>query len=454
MTENDIRIREIIEAHGKKATSLLPVLMEAQSECGDLSIEVQKKVAKEMNLPLPRVAGVATFYPAFEYNLVTKDGLPLRKTGPILSQGKYVSLNRALQNVDGILPVVKASGLSGRGGSRFPVAAKWEISRLAEADEKFVVCNGSEGEKDTYKDRSLMLHAPHAIIEGMVLCAAAVGAKTGYIYINAEYLDAQEAMGKAIKEAYDAGFLGKNILGSQIDFDLEVYSGAGAYVSGEETALLEYIQGNRGEPRLKPPYPGNAGLFGKPTVINNAESFASVPLAVMGKPCNTRLFTVAGSVKMPGVYELPLDSTPRQLVDAAGGGEIKGFRLGGGTTGSFFASNQLDIKLDEPNIAVGPGSLYIFDNETDVPKLAAGSLRLLAEHSCGKCTPCRFGVKQMLEKLESLISGTADKSVIAELESLCSYVKQSARCGLGQAAPNVLLTALDAFRDEFEEALK
>lgn len=405
---------------------LIAALLEAQ----DTSMDSIKEIAKRLSLPISQVAGVASFYSMFkgesdgEADFSFVEG---GKEGAMFAPVNYERILEICRENSGIITALRASDLVGRGGAAFPVASKWELTRDAEG-EKLIICNGSEGEDETFKDMKLMLRAPHAILQGMMLCAAAVGARKGYIYVRAEYPECAESMKQAVADAP---------LG---EFEVEVVSGAGAYVCGEETALIRALQGQRGETALKPPYPGVKGLFGKPTVINNAESFAAASAYFLSGEVN-KLFTVSGCVEKPGVYELPYGMTVKEVADLAGAKNIKGFRLGGGCTGRIYNANSQDLVLDA-RAGLGTASLFFFDDAVDVRVLCLDSVSFLAKQSCGKCVPCRYGSEELEQKLRAGAS-------VDELERLCRYLKLNSRCALGQGIPNTVESAMAAFPGEF-----
>ena len=405
-------------------------LIAALREAKDTSADSLKQIAQQLNLPVSQVAGVASFYSAFTGafdGTVEPSFAQGGKEGTMFAPANYDRICEICRENKNLIGTLRASGLVGRGGAAFPVADKWELTKNAEG-EKIIICNGSEGEGETFKDMKLMLRAPHAIIQGMMLCAAAIGSTRGYIYVRAEYPECAESLKQAVAQAP---------LG---DFTIEVVLGAGAYVCGEETALIRSLQGQRGEPALKPPYPGVKGLNGQPTVINNAESFAAVSAYFLTGEI-TKLFTVSGCVDAPGVYELPYGMTVKEVADLAGAKNVKGFRLGGGCTGRIYSTDSMDLVLD-PKAGLGTASLFFFDGTADVRALCAESVGFLAKQSCGKCVPCRYGS----EELEKLLR---EQGSVAELETLCRYLKLNSRCALGQGIPNTVESAMAAFPAEF-----
>lgn len=396
----------------------------------DTSADSLKQIAQQLNLPVSRVAGVASFYSVFRGESdgpVDPNFAQGGKEGAMFAPANYDRIAEICREHKDIIGTLRASGLVGRGGAAFPVADKWELTKNAEG-EKFIVCNGSEGEGETFKDMKLMLRAPHAIIQGMMLCAAAIGSAKGCIYVRAEYPECAESLKQAVAQAP---------LG---DFSIDIVLGAGAYVCGEETALIRSLQGQRGEPALKPPYPGVKGLHGQPTVINNAESFAAASAYFLTGEIR-KLFTVSGCVAAPGVYELPYGMTVKQVAELAGAKDVKGFRLGGGCTGKIYNADSMDLALD-PKAGLGTASLFFFGSNTDVRGLCADSVGFLAKQSCGKCVPCRYGS----EELEKLLR---EQGRVAELKQLCRYLKLNSRCALGQGIPNTVESAMAAFPAEF-----
>lgn len=337
-----------------------------------------------------------------------------------------------------------------------------------------MVCNADEGEPATNKDRIIMSGDPNSLFEGMAIAGAAVGADKGYIYLRAEYPYVRVILEKALEDARANGYLGKNIMGTGFSFDIEVRSGAGAYVCGEETALLESIEGRRGEPRYKPPFPGVSGLWGKPTVINNVETFANVPIILnegvesfrkygTEKCPGTKLFTLSGNVCNPGVYEFPIGVTIRQLFEEVGGGCPNGRKLlavqTGGGSGPIIPVSLLDTKMDiescwEAGASFGAGDLMFIDDTNDIIDVCENLMEFFVEESCGKCTPCREGNYRLLELVRKFKNNTAEESDIALIESLAETMMDAALCGLGQASPCPLVSAIKFFREDFEKAIE
>ena len=373
-----------------------------------------------------------------------------------------------------VIQVIKDSGLRGRGGGGFPTGRKWELAAMNKADQKYVVCNADEGDPGAFMDRSVLEGDPHCIVEAMAICGYAVGATEGYIYVRAEYPIAVNRLEIAIQQAKEYGLLGKNIFDSGFDFDLHIRLGAGAFVCGEETALMTSIEGNRGEPRPRPPYPAVKGLFGKPTTENNVETFANVPqiilkgadwFASMGteRSKGTKVFALGGKIKNTGLVEIPMGTTLREIVEEIGGGIPNGKKFKaaqtGGPSGGCIPASLIDTKIDYDNLIaigsmMGSGGLIVMDETTCMVDIAKFFLEFTVDESCGKCTPCRVGTKRLLEMLNKITSGTGTMEDIDKMEELCYYIKDNALCGLGQTAPNPVLSTLRYFRDEYEAHVK
>ena len=367
------------------------------------------------------------------------------------------------------IPVIKDSGLRGRGGGGFPTGRKWELAAMNKADQKYVVCNADEGDPGAFMDRSVLEGDPHCIVEAMAICGYAVGATEGYIYVRAEYPIAVNRLEIAIQQAKEYGLLGKNIFDSGFDFDLHIRLGAGAFVCGEETALMTSIEGNRGEPRPRPPYPAVKGLFGKPTTENNVETFANVPqiilkgadwFASMGteRSKGTKVFALGGKIKNTGLVEIPMGTTLRDIVEEIGGGIPNGKKFKaaqtGGPSGGCIPASLMDTEIDYDNLTaigcmMGSGGLIVMDEDNCMVDIAKFFLEFTVDESCGKCSPCRIGTKRMMEILEKITSGKGTLEDIDKLEELAYYIKQNSLCGLGQTAPNPVLATLKFFRDEY-----
>ncbi|HEY6011767.1 MAG TPA: NADH-quinone oxidoreductase subunit NuoF, partial [Nitrospirota bacterium] len=368
------------------------------------------------------------------------------------------------------LAALKESGLRGRGGAGFPAFKKWELCRNASGEQKYVVCNADEGDPGAFMDRSVVEGNPHAVIEGMIIGAYAIGAPYGYVYIRAEYPLAVERLHLAIKQAKERGFLGKNILGKGMDFSIKVKLGAGAFVCGEETALIASIEGKRGQPRAKPPFPVQKGLWGYPTIINNVETLANVPYitrkgaawyAAMGteKSKGTKVFALTGKIQNSGLIEVPMGIPLREVIYDIGGGIEGGRKLKavqtGGPSGGCIPANIVDTTLDYESLGkvgsiMGSGGMVVLDETDCMVNVAKYFLQFTQSESCGKCVPCRVGTKRLLEILTRITEGKGREGDIDLLESLSSDVKTSSLCGLGQSAPNPVLSTIKYYRDEYE----
>ena len=385
----------------------------------------------------------------------------------------YRALERVLREMtqDEVIDEIKKSGLRGRGGAGFPTGKKWELTKSYEADQKYVVCNADEGDPGAFMDRSILEGDPHSVLEAMEIAGFAIGANKGYIYVRAEYPIAVKRLKVAIKQAREYGFLGKNIFNTGFDFDVEIRLGAGAFVCGEETALLESIEGKRGQPRIKPPYPAESGLWGKPTLINNVETYANITQIILKgadwfstigteNSKGTKVFALGGNVNNIGLVEVPMGTTLREIVYDIGGGIPNGrdFKAAqtGGPSGGCIPKEHLDTPIDYESLKeigsmMGSGGLIVMDDTKCMVSLAKFYLQFTVSESCGKCTPCRIGTKRMLEILERLCDGEADEYDVYKLEKLAVSIKKSSICGLGQSAPNPVISTLKYFRDEFRE---
>ena len=383
----------------------------------------------------------------------------------------YQALAKCLTELtpDEVIQIVKDSGLRGRGGGGFPTGLKWSFTAKNTADQKYVVCNADEGDPGAFMDRSVLEGDPHCIVEAMTICGYATGATEGYVYVRAEYPIAVHRLDVAIKEAREAGLLGKNIFNSGFDFDLHIRLGAGAFVCGEETALMTSIEGNRGEPRPRPPYPAVKGLFGKPTTENNVETFANIPQIIlhgaeffnsMGteKSSGTKVFALGGKINNTGLVEIPMGTTLREIIEDIGGGipNDKKFKAAqtGGPSGGCIPASLMDTPIDYDNLTaigcmMGSGGLIVMDEDNCMVDIAKFFLDFTVDESCGKCTPCRIGTKRMRELLEKITDGKATLEDLDELESLAHYIKDNSLCGLGQTAPNPVLATLRFFKDEY-----
>lgn len=373
-----------------------------------------------------------------------------------------------------VIDTIKKSGLRGRGGAGFPTGVKWEACRKAEAGQKYIICNADEGDPGAFMDRAVIEGNPHAVIEGMIIGAYAIGASKGYVYIRAEYPLAVERLKKAINASRERGFLGKNIFGKGFDFDIKIKLGAGAFVCGEETALIASIEGQRGMPRAKPPFPVHRGLWGKPTVINNVETLANIPYIIKKghewfssygteKSKGTKVFALTGKIKNSGLIEVPMGITLREIIYDIGGGIESGKALKavqtGGPSGGCITTGMLDINMDYESLAkvgsiVGSGGMIALDEDDCMVNVAKYFLQFTQSESCGKCVPCRIGTKRLLEIMDRITKGTGRQGDIELLEKLSSDIKAASLCGLGQTAPNPVLSTIKYFREEYEAHLQ
>ena len=386
----------------------------------------------------------------------------------------YKALYKCLTSLSdkNIIEIVTNSGLRGRGGAGFPTGKKWQMGNEAVGKTKYVICNGDEGDPGAFMDRSIMESNPHSIIEAMIIAGYAIGAHTGYVYLRAEYPLAQERMQKAIDDAYNLGLLGADIFGTGFSFDLSIKRGAGAFVCGEETALLHSIEGKRGEPTTKPPYPTTSGLFGCPTVINNVETLACIPhIILLGDKWfssigteyskGTKVFALTGKIKHSMLVELPMGTTIREIVYKIGGGlidptkKLKCVQMGG-PSGGCIPADLIDVPIDYKSLTdmgamMGSGGMIVMDEDTCMVDMSRFFLDFTCSESCGKCNPCRIGTAKIKSILEKITRGEGTTSDIDELYRLCDYVKKNSLCGLGQTSPNPVLSALKYFKDEFME---
>ncbi|MEW6546045.1 MAG: NADH-quinone oxidoreductase subunit NuoF [Bacillota bacterium] len=406
--------------------------------------------------------------------------LVLRKCGRIdpenvdeyLERGGYRALREVLSGWTParVIEAVKASGLRGRGGAGFPTGRKWELARREALYPKYVVCNADEGDPGAFMDRSVLEGDPHSVLEGLAIAGYAIGANKGFIYVRAEYPLALSRLEIALRQAYDRGLLGKKLFGTDFDFDVEVRVGAGAFVCGEETALLASLEGRRGMPRFRPPFPAQRGFLGRPTVINNVETLANVPLIILEGPekfaslgtegsKGTKVFALAGKINLTGLVEVPMGTTLREIIYDIGGGIPGGKRFKaaqtGGPSGGCIPAECLDVPVDYDSLAglgsiMGSGGLIVLDEDTCMVDVARFFLQFTRDESCGKCTPCREGIPQMLAILDRIVAGRGQEGDLEELERLGRFIKLTALCGLGQTAPNPVLSTLRYFRSEYE----
>ena len=384
----------------------------------------------------------------------------------------YKALGKVLTEMtpEEVIDVMLKSGLRGRGGAGFPTGMKWKFAAASKSDKKYVCCNADEGDPGAFMDRSVLEGDPHVVIEAMAIAAYAIGADQGYVYCRAEYPIAVKRLQIAIKQAREYGLLGKDIFGTGFNFDMDVRLGAGAFVCGEETALMTSIEGKRGEPRPRPPFPAVKGLFGQPTILNNVETYANVPqiinngwewFAEMGteKSKGTKVFALGGKINNTGLVEVPMGTTLREIIYDIGGGCPNGKKFKaaqtGGPSGGCIPASHLDVKIDYDNLTaigsmMGSGGMIVMDEDNCMVDIARFFLDFTVDESCGKCAPCRIGTKRMLEILERIVEGKGEDGDIEKLENLANTIKTTALCGLGQTAPNPVLSTLKYFRHEYE----
>lgn len=388
----------------------------------------------------------------------------------------YKAIEKVLLSMskDEVIQEILNSGLRGRGGAGFPTGKKWSFASKEESEQKYIVCNADEGDPGAFMDRSILEGDPHSVLEAMAIAGYAIGANQGYIYVRAEYPIAVQRLKIAINQAREYGLLGENILGTGFKFDIDIRLGAGAFVCGEETALLESIEGKRGQPRVKPPYPASKGLFGKPTVINNVETLANITRIIINganwyasigteTSKGTKVFALGGNVNNVGLVEVPMGTTLREIVFDIGGGipNNRGFKAAqtGGPSGGCIPEEHLDTPIDYESLAkigsmMGSGGLIVMDETKCMVDIARFYLDFTVSESCGKCTPCRIGTKRMLELLEKMTTGEAETDDLNKLEELAVNIPKTAICGLGQSAPNPVLSTLKYFREEYLEHVK
>jgi NADH:ubiquinone oxidoreductase subunit F (NADH-binding)/(2Fe-2S) ferredoxin len=393
-----------------------------------------------------------------------------------IARDGYQALGKALTKMSSeeVIQVLKDSGLRGRGGAGFPTGLKWEFASKYEADQKYVVCNADEGDPGAFMDRSILEGDPHSVVEAMAVCGYAIGATKGRVYIRAEYPLAIKRLQNAIDNAREYGLLGKDILGTGFEFDIEISLGAGAFVCGEETALIHSMEGERGEPTTKPPFPAESGFWGKPTNVNNVETFANVPIILLKgadwfasigteKSKGTKVFALAGKINNVGLIEVPMGTTLREVIYDIGGGIKDGKRFKavqtGGPSGGCMTEKDLDTPIDFDNLIakgsmMGSGGMIVMDEDDCMPAVAKFYLEFTQEESCGKCTPCRVGTKRLLELLELICDGKGTLEHLDEMKRLSHVIKDTALCGLGQTAPNPVLSTIDIFYDEYVAHVK
>ena len=393
-----------------------------------------------------------------------------------IGTGGYAALGKVLTEMtpDDVIKCLIDSGLRGRGGGGFPTGLKWKLAKQNEADQKYVCCNADEGDPGAFMDRSVLEGDPHAVLEAMAIAGYAIGANQGYIYVRAEYPIAVDRLKIAISQAREMELLGKDIFGTGFDFDIDLRLGAGAFVCGEETALMHSIEGNRGEPKPRPPFPAQKGLFGKPTILNNVETYANIPQIILNGPewfasmgteksKGTKVFALGGKIHNTGLVEIPMGTTLREVIEEIGGGIPNGKKFKaaqtGGPSGGCIPYEHFDIPIDYDNLIaigsmMGSGGLIVMDEDDCMVDIAKFFLEFTVEESCGKCTPCRVGTKRLLEMLTKITKGQATMEDLDKLEELCYYIKENSACALGQTAPNPVLSTLRYFRDEYEAHVK
>jgi NADH-quinone oxidoreductase subunit F/NAD(P)H dehydrogenase (quinone)/NADP-reducing hydrogenase subunit HndC len=421
---------------------------------------------------IPRMDRIPFFANQMFWVMRNKGVIDPEKIDEYIARDGYFGAAKALTGMTPaqIVEEVKASGLRGRGGAGFPTGLKWEFAGRSESDVKYVLCNADEGDPGAFMDRSVLEADPHAVLEGMIIAARAIGARRGYIYVRTEYPLAVKRLGIAIDQARDYGLLGENILGTGVDFDVEIYQGAGAFVCGEETALMRSIEGRRGMPRPRPPFPAHQGLWEKPTVLNNVETLASIPQIILNGgrwyagvgtegSKGTKVFAISGDVNNIGLVEVPMGTSLRKLIFDIGGGipnkkKFKAVQLGG-PSGGCVPEQHIDIPVDYEEIAkvgaiMGSGGVIVMDQDTCMVDMARFFMDFVQDESCGKCTPCREGTRRLLQVLEKICEGRGEAGDIETLEELSAIIKEASLCGLGQTGPNPVLSTLRYFRDEYE----
>ncbi len=383
----------------------------------------------------------------------------------------YEALGKVLTEMtpDEVIKTILDSGLRGRGGGGFPTGLKWKLAKGNDADQKYVCCNADEGDPGAFMDRSVLEGDPHVVLEAMAIAGYAIGASQGYIYVRAEYPIAVDRLEIAIQQAREYGLLGNDIFGTGFNFDIGLRLGAGAFVCGEETALMTSIEGNRGEPRPRPPFPAQKGLFGKPTILNNVETYANIPQIILNgsewfagmgteKSKGTKVFALGGKIHNTGLVEIPMGTTLREVLEDIGGGIPNGKKFKaaqtGGPSGGCIPAEHYDIPIDYDNLIsigsmMGSGGLIVMDEDNCMVDIAKFFLEFTVDESCGKCTPCRVGTKRLYEMLEKITKGQGTLEDLDKLEELCHYIKENSLCGLGQTAPNPVLSTLHFFRDEY-----
>ena len=452
------KVDEIYESHIKNGKVLEKYVYNIQD--GKL-IDVFEMpfFKKQMRLAL-RNCGITC--PAKIQEYIAKDG--------------YFALEKCLKELtpDQVIEIITNSGLRGRGGAGFPTGKKWSLAKASENKPKFVCCNADEGDPGAFMDRAILESDPNSVVEAMTIAGYAIGANQGYIYVRAEYPLAIKSLETAIKQANELNLLGNNILGTDFSFNIELRFGAGAFVCGEETALMTSIEGKRGEPHPRPPYPAVKGLFNQPTLLNNVETYANIPQIILKgadwfnkigteKSKGTKVFSIGGKITNTGLVEVPMGITLKEVVEEIGGGVLNGKQFKavqtGGPSGGCIPKKYEDLQIDYDNLVaigsmMGSGGMIVMDEDTCMVDIAKFFMSFMVEESCGKCTPCRIGTKRMYEILDKITKGTATIEDIEKLKELCIQIKQNSLCGLGQSAPNPTLSTLEHFADEYMEHIK
>lgn len=443
---------------------------------GISSGEVQNNFLLKQENKFVRVPEKSSLYKQFRIVLRNMGYIDPENIYDYISRNGYKALEKVLYEMkpQQVVDELKKSGLRGRGGAGFPTGLKWQFTQKVESEIKYVVCNADEGDPGAYMDRSVLEGDPHSVIEGMIICGYTVGANYGYIYVRAEYPLAIKRLEMAIEQAKKLGLLGKNILGTNFSFDIEIRLGAGAFVCGEETALLASIEGKRGMPKPRPPYPATNGLWGKPTVINNVETWANIPVIILKgsewfssigteSSKGTKVFALTGKVKNPGLVEVPMGTTIREIVYEIGGGILNNKKLKavqtGGPSGGVIPEQFLDLPIDYENLQkigsmMGSGGMIVMDEDDCMIDVAKFYLQFSVDESCGKCAPCRIGGKQLLEILKSISSGKAEELDVERLRRISLAMSKASLCGLGQTAPNPVISTLKYFEDEYWQHIK
>jgi len=450
-------VKEIVSEHLLKGRPVTKLIIKSADERGEAvrSLSDTEFYKKQVRVAL-RNCGVIDPESIEEY----------------IGTGGYMALGKVLTQMtpDEVIQEILDSGLRGRGGAGFPTGLKWKLCAPNKADQKFVCCNADEGDPGAFMDRSVLEGDPHSVLEAMTIAAYAIGGTQGYIYVRAEYPIAVKRLEIAIKQAREYGLLGKNIFDTGFDFDIEIRLGAGAFVCGEETALMTSIEGKRGEPRPRPPFPAVKGLFGKPSILNNVETYANIPEIInkgaawfasmgVGKSKGTKVFALGGKINNTGLIEIPMGTPLRTIIEDIGGGIPNGKKFKavqtGGPSGGCIPASQIDIPVDYDHLAeigciIGSGGMIVMDEDNCMVDIAKFFLEFTVDESCGKCTACRIGTKRMLEILNKITSGNGTMEDLDKLYELAQYVKANSLCGLGQTAPNPVISTIKFFRDEYE----